>query len=855
VASLRLSLTIDSKIHFRLTPDIRQTEPQFVQAIRDDMLVDNPEYAEAVNYGRYAGNIPEHIVLWEYDALTGTLAVPRGYGKALAALLRSFRISWDAVDERVTLNPVGFGSKVVLRDYQVPAVEAAIKATGGVLQAPAGSGKTEVGLEIIARLQQPALWLTHTKDLANQAAERACRVLGLERPEVGLIGDGVRKIGDRLTIGIIQTLTRMDLAELGRQFGTVVLDECFPAGTLIDGRPIETVKVGDTVTAWDENNRQPVPSKVVRLFKRPAPSRLIKLSVGGKTIVCTPTHPFLTRFGWVPAILLPEGRELLYVDQASVSDLRKNQEHQQSKIAVSHLPSSPDASAFEDRDNLQRMWESGHADQTDQEGSFQVRALSEPGSNMLLGCVQGHAEKPYQFSSDGQDEPEICFGSDEKEQPNERSGNQSASCGHKTGKGQLETGASRRQWQRPNETAAATSSDSGLADGNSDPDQDAQGQRISDLLQSGYREPQTKDCHRSGRPFPLQPQRLGSEEGYVPRLVRVDRVEVLKPGSDGMFGGLCPDGHVYNFEVGHHHTYTANGFVVHNCHHGSSPTWVHVMNQLSARYRFGVTATPERADGLQVITERVIGPTFHTVSRVAVSDRLMVPTLTVINTGVESAVWKRHAERMKEYQKRAAELRLQGKVAPKAPIVDWSTLLDELLTHDERNLLIVETLLRECPGHYALVLSKRVEHCLQLAHLLNKAELDRGIKPRLRSSVIHGGLAKKVREKIIELTQAGKCDVLFAVEIAKEGLDIPRLDRLFLVGGGRNEAVTEQQVGRIQRPFTDTLGGTSKLDAAVFDFVDELIPPLRAQHWARRKVYRRLGMPNTGSGLKRRGRS
>ena len=571
-----LFLTIDSKIRFRLTPDIRQTEPQFVQAIRDDMLVDNPEYAEAVNYNRYAGNIPEHIVLWEYDALTGTLAVPRGYGKALAALLKSFRISWDAVDERVTLDRLEFGSKVVLRDYQVPAVEAAIKATGGVLQAPAGSGKTEVGLEIIARLQQPALWLTHTKDLANQAAERACKVLGLEWPEIGLIGDGVFRVGERLTIGIIQTLTRIpgdEMAELGRQFGTVVLDEC---------------------------------------------------------------------------------------------------------------------------------------------------------------------------------------------------------------------------------------------------------------------------------------------------------------------------------------------------HHGSAPTWISVMQQLPARYRFGVTATPERADGLEVITERVIGPTFYTVSRAAVSDRLMVPALQVINTGVESEAWKAHEERMKEYQKRVTEIRasheervtklgaeyeervetLMGdcrlltpnriiecerqaaelraecqdrvvklqkeakKAEPKPPLMPFGAILDELLTNQERNQLIVETLLKECPGHYTLVLSKRVEHCLGLAHLLSKTALDRGITsrlrtitPRLRTSVVHGSLAKKVRENILELTRAGKVDVLFAVEIGKEGLDIPRLDRLFLVGGGRNEAETEQKVGRIQRIFPD------KTPPVVFDFVDELIPPLRAQHWARRKVYRRLGMPSTGSGLKRRGQS
>lgn len=50
----------------------------------------------------------------------------------------------------------------------------------------------------------------------------------------------------------------------------------------------------------------------------------------------------------------------------------------------------------------------------------------------------------------------------------------------------------------------------------------------------------------------------------------VDHVEVLEPGSDGKYGGLCPDGFVYNFEVEGTHTYFANGVLVHNCHEYSN---------------------------------------------------------------------------------------------------------------------------------------------------------------------------------------------------------------------------------------------------------------------------------------------
>ena len=38
---------------------------------------------------------------------------------------------------------------------------------------PAGSGKTQTALELIARLGYRALWITHTIDLLNQSYNRA----------------------------------------------------------------------------------------------------------------------------------------------------------------------------------------------------------------------------------------------------------------------------------------------------------------------------------------------------------------------------------------------------------------------------------------------------------------------------------------------------------------------------------------------------------------------------------------------------------------------------------------------------------------------------------------------------------
>ena len=76
----------------------------------------------------------------------------------------------------------------------------------------------------------------------------------------------------------------------------------------------------------------------------------------------------------------------------------------------------------------------------------------------------------------------------------------------------------------------------------------------------------------------------------------MDRVEVLEQGSDGTFGGVCGDGLVYNIEVEGTHTYVADGFVVHNCHHAAAVTWRRVLDHFASAAKLGVSATPERHD-------------------------------------------------------------------------------------------------------------------------------------------------------------------------------------------------------------------------------------------------------------------
>ncbi len=146
-----------------------------------------------------------------------------------------------------------------------------------------------------------------------------------------------------------------------------------------------------------------------------------------------------------------------------------------------------------------------------------------------------------------------------------------------------------------------------------------------------------------------------------------------------------------------------------------------------------------------------------------------------------------------------------------------------------RNELIVDVIMQNAAGNFCLVLSERIEHLLAIEEILNSK------LPHARKAVITGQLGKRKRQEIMEAAIQGKIDILLATQLAREGLDIPHLNRLFLVTPKRARGAVQQEIGRIMRPCA------GKVDAVVFDFVDDC-GMMVSQFRERKKVYRELGM-------------
>ena len=191
--------------------------------IKKALTISNPEYYKRQNMGLSVYGISPQIRLYKHGP-GGSLIVPRGYMSDLLTACREKGMSCRLFDHRVTRPHVDWKSRIELRDYQEAAVVEMLRWTQGILIAPCGSGKTEMALELAARIGQPTLWITHTKDLAKQAADRA---IAKTAANVGMIGAGEQNVGRHLTVGTVQSLVKIDASNpLWQKFGCVIVDEC-----------------------------------------------------------------------------------------------------------------------------------------------------------------------------------------------------------------------------------------------------------------------------------------------------------------------------------------------------------------------------------------------------------------------------------------------------------------------------------------------------------------------------------------------------------------------------------------------------------------------------------------------------
>jgi len=241
--------------------------------------------------------------------------------------------------------------------------------------------------------------------------------------------------------------------------------------------------------------------------------------------------------------------------------------------------------------------------------------------------------------------------------------------------------------------------------------------------------------------------------------------------------------------------------ILDEAHHCPADTFMGVMNMSPSKYRFGLTATPERKDGLEELMYRVIGPVRAEItdSDLVAEGRSQLCDVVDINTSF--------------YTRFGAD--------------EWTKLLAELVKDGDRNRLIVSKVVEDWQdGQFPLVLSDRVGHCRQLQQMLKQHGMN--------AQLLVGDVNRKQRESIVNHAKDGLVDAIIATKVADEGLDIPNLSSIHLVSPTANKAKTQQRIGRIRRPMPNKR-------SIVFDYIDVRVPSLARMAKQRRSMYKRWG--------------
>jgi superfamily II DNA or RNA helicase len=479
---------------------------------------------------------------------------------------------YDAV-EGVTPIDGQFGD-IVLWPHQreaVAAVEAefakGVRSTLVVI--PTGGGKTSVfGAIAIRRVERGGrvLILAHRGELITQAVERVAamgQIAAIEKAEqrmedfAGLLGD------PKIVVGCVPTMRGKRLLRVPPDhFDLVIIDECFPAGTMIGDRRIESLRVGDFVPTA-VNGR--VERRIVTKTFRSRPSAMVRITFDdGRSLACTANHPVSTIHGFFPASTLKSGDMVHSIMHA------KNH----------HLGGV--SGVFQ-----------GH-------GVLGGSAVSrEGGAPVLLNRMHEGGDSAAVGGEHGENEQEVRLGEDEGEKPDGESAVAKEDV-HDSSRHGMEAEATRRQWKASSRSATTAGVRARMGDRIPGADGEVEDERVPDLLQNRHRELFPEDWHRSGWQQSLLPEGSGRKENQAAGISRVDRVEVLQPGRDGTFGGVCQDGFVYNLEVDDTNTYFADGILVHNCHHAPGATYAAIIAHFAHAQILGVTATPDRGDEVNI---------------------------------------------------------------------------------------------------------------------------------------------------------------------------------------------------------------------------------------------------------------
>ena len=269
-----------------------------------------------------------------------------------------------------------------------------------------------------------------------------------------------------------------------------------------------------------------------------------------------------------------------------------------------------------------------------------------------------------------------------------------------------------------------------------------------------------------------------------------------------MAGSVCRKGEF-------HKRLKAYGMViVDECHHAASDTFVEILQEVRAKYVYGVTATPLRSDGLEKINYMLLGPVRY---QFTAKDRAK-------EQGITHLVYPR-------FTRTVAPRFHQDNMHP-------NEAYEILRENEDRDALIISDVIKcIAEGRTPVLLSRYVDHSRTLYEKLKGSADEVFLLSGENSRKEHNAVLQKMKQ-----VKADKSMILVATgKLIGEGFDFPRLDTLIMAMPVSWKSVVEQYAGRLNRDYE------GKESVIIYDYVDSHISMFEKMYHKRLKAYKQIG--------------
>jgi superfamily II DNA or RNA helicase len=243
--------------------------------------------------------------------------------------------------------------------------------------------------------------------------------------------------------------------------------------------------------------------------------------------------------------------------------------------------------------------------------------------------------------------------------------------------------------------------------------------------------------------------------------------------------------------------------IVDECHNVPAEQAYQVINRQAAKYRYGLSATPQRRDNLEMMIHAALGPIVAEIDQSEVDGAVLPVTISTVEYG------------------------FQGNPD------SWQAFINQLAEDPERNRLIVSRAIKSSQTIGTAVLTGTVEHSERLYGMM----AGRGINVLL----LHGQLPKKIRSERMAAATEHRL-IVGTLSLLSEGIDWPHVGAVIFaspVSAAVDKATPAatrliQSIGRARRPYP------GKDRAHVLDIVDAH-PFGKASFKKRSVIYKQQG--------------